>query len=156
MSSGEVLQCDTPQTIYEGPTDIRVAKFVGEGTFFDAEASINNGETVLKLQDSDVELTTTQNEAGLRGKVSVGIRPHGFSLTTKASEKNAIKGKITLKTYYGSFVRYRVECGLGTDVIIEQSNLAAMNTINIGDEIYLKIAPEQIMLFSNEHSEEEL
>jgi multiple sugar transport system ATP-binding protein len=83
MRDGELQQVDTPQRLYDAPTNLFVASFVGSPpmNLFEAVVERSNGGLVCKVGDTELglpadvaaERPSLANYAGRR--VAVGIRP---------------------------------------------------------------------------------
>jgi multiple sugar transport system ATP-binding protein len=95
LQSGTVQQYDTPEAVYERPSNQFVAGFIGSPTmnFFPVElrgdaAAFSEGGTEVTLDEA--------SRAQLRkaGKAVLGIRPEHFAVTSDASDGVAIAVKL--------------------------------------------------------------
>jgi multiple sugar transport system ATP-binding protein len=83
MRDGELQQVDTPQQLYDAPTNLFVASFVGSPpmNLFEAGAEHENGRLVLRIGDTVLELPADAAAerpslaAYSGGRVAIGIRP---------------------------------------------------------------------------------
>jgi len=83
MRDGVLQQVDTPQRLYDAPTNLFVASFVGSPPMNIFEAAVRNdsGRLLCKVGDSEFELppdllASRPSLAGYAGRrVAVGIRP---------------------------------------------------------------------------------
>ncbi len=81
MRAGVMQQCDTPQVLYDHPTNIFVAAFIGSPAMNLYEASLTEGARTLRLGSQEIPLTDPIRVAhpGLgayAGKpVVIGMRP---------------------------------------------------------------------------------
>tara|TARA_R110002110_G_scaffold407707_4_gene628791 strand:- start:572 stop:1726 length:1155 start_codon:yes stop_codon:yes gene_type:complete len=86
MMDGEILQCATPEIIYEDPDDIRVAEFIGS-------PKIN----ILPIEQSGAELYLFGRPLKWRGigestrAMQMGLRPEALRLTKSAP---SFKGRV--------------------------------------------------------------
>jgi len=80
INEGRVLQCDTPQRLYDHPDNVFVAAFIGTPAMNLVEASIEGDEAVfggLRLR-----LDERRRPQGAAAKVILGIRPEAFEETS--------------------------------------------------------------------------
>jgi multiple sugar transport system ATP-binding protein len=83
MRDGELQQVDTPQQLYDAPTNLFVASFVGSPpmNLFEAGVEHENGRLVLRIGDTVLELPADAAAerpslaAYSGGRVAIGIRP---------------------------------------------------------------------------------
>ena len=106
MSEGKVEQIGTPRDVYETPSNLFVAEFVGEINVFDAEViKISNNKITLHVEN---EITyTTENNGNFKvgDNVKLLFRPEDLRTETiKDSKtlKNVFIGKIEDTTYKGA------------------------------------------------------
>ena len=73
MADGRVEQMAPPREVYEEPSTVFVADFLGVSNLMDAEAV--GGANICRLRVGDFELDATQGKTDARGSVRVTIRP---------------------------------------------------------------------------------
>ena len=88
LQAGTVQQYDTPEAVYERPSNQFVAGFIGSPTmnFFPVEA---RGERVTLAHDGTAVALNGESRARLReagGKAVLGIRPEHFAVATDPGE----------------------------------------------------------------------
>ena len=81
MADGKVEQVAPPREVYEEPSTVFVADFLGVSNLMDAEAV--GGANICRLQVGDFELDATQGKTDARGSVRVTIRPERVQLETQ-------------------------------------------------------------------------
>ena len=97
MMEGEILQLDTPNEIYNNPSNIRVAEFVGS-----PKINILHGDCDEKGDIKCIGIKITDSiKLAQKGNISVGIRPEHMELVT-SKDKNVFKGKIVYRENLGS------------------------------------------------------
>jgi len=79
LNEGRVLQCDTPQRLYERPANIFVAAFIGTPAMNLVEASIEGDEIVFG--GHRLRLDERRCPEGAPANVILGIRPEAFEDT---------------------------------------------------------------------------
>ena len=136
LKAGYLQQVDAPQTLYDNPTNVFVAAFIGSPSMnlYEATVDISDGGGTVTFGSQTVGfgqevLTNFPSLAGYGGrKVVLGIRPEDFEdaeLTTDAPADRRITGQCKL-----------VEA-LGSELMVHFSIDA--HTVNSGDPD----APEQ-------------
>jgi multiple sugar transport system ATP-binding protein len=76
INEGRVLQCDTPQRLYDRPDNVFVAAFIGTPPMNLVEASIDAGE--VAFGEFRLRLDRHRRPKGSPVKVILGIRPEAF------------------------------------------------------------------------------
>ncbi|HEY6151293.1 MAG TPA: sn-glycerol-3-phosphate ABC transporter ATP-binding protein UgpC [Gaiellaceae bacterium] len=77
INEGQVLQCDTPQRLYDSPENVFVAAFIGTPAMNLVEASIDGDEVVFG--GFRLRLDERRRPEGSPAKVILGIRPEAFA-----------------------------------------------------------------------------
>ncbi len=84
MRDGLLLQCDSPQVLYDRPANLFVAAFIGSPAMNLYEAQLDSGAQRVRLGSQELTLTDSvrQERPGLAGygerPVIVGIRPESL------------------------------------------------------------------------------
>jgi multiple sugar transport system ATP-binding protein len=109
MRDGVLQQVDTPQDLYDSPTNLFVASFVGSPAMNLLEATIvhDNGKLACRVGDTDIELPSDvpaerpalANYAGRR--VAIGIRPEDVR-EAAGWDGARLRGRILLVESLGS------------------------------------------------------
>jgi spermidine/putrescine transport system ATP-binding protein len=106
MSDGKIEQIGTPRDVYETPSNLFVAQFVGEINVFDAEITKVSNNKITLYVENEITYTTKSNENFKVGdKVKLLFRPEDLRTETiKDSKtlKNVFIGKIEDTTYKGA------------------------------------------------------
>jgi len=142
MMDGEILQLDTPHEIYNNPSNIRVAEFVGSPKInilqgeYDEKGNINCFRT--KITDS-IKLAQ-------KGNVSVGIRPEHMELLS-SNGKNAFKGEIVYRENLGSDIFLHLTVNEGGQKIIIRSEPSMVINSAVGDQVMIGWDEQKIMVF---------
>ena len=76
INEGRVLQCDTPQRLYDRPDNVFVAAFIGTPAMNLVDASIHGDE--VTFGEFKVRLDPRRRPQGSAAKVILGIRPEAF------------------------------------------------------------------------------
>ncbi len=157
MHQGVLQQVGTPHEIYNKPKSLFVAGFMGMPAMnlLDAEVTVNQGQTVLQLSHTDVqlELTTRQqsylNTDSNENRYVFGIRPEHIKVS-----KEPIAGKIKTDVHLIEPLGpvNIIDLILGTDMETQESILLRVRThptfqVQIGDTIWLDFDEGQMHLF---------
>lgn len=106
MSDGKIEQIGTPRDVYETPSNLFVAQFVGEINVFDAEITKVSNNKITLYVENEVTYTTKSNENFKVGdKVKLLFRPEDLRTETIKDSKtlnNVFIGKIEDTTYKGA------------------------------------------------------
>ena len=142
MMDGEILQLDTPNEIYNNPSNIRVAEFVGS-----PKINILQGECDEKGNINCFGIKITDSiKLAQKGNISVGIRPEHMELVT-SNDKNVFKGKIVYRENLGSDIFLHVAVNEGEQKIIVRSEPSMVFNSAIGDSVMIGWDEQKVMVF---------
>ena len=142
MMDGEILQLDTPHEIYNNPSTIRVAEFVGSPKInilkgeYDEKGNLNCFGT--KITDS-IKLVQ-------KGNVSVGIRPEHMELVS-SKDKNVFEGKIIYRENLGSDIFLHLTVNEGEQKIIVRSEPSKVINTAVGDQVMIGWDEQKVLVF---------
>ena len=118
MKDGYIQQIGTPQEVFNHPTNLFVAGFIGtpQMNFFDAKLAKKGDGYVVNVLGHDIDLNKDQ-VAALAGKeipedVILGIRPAHVSLADKG-----IEAKVDVTELMGSELHLHLNAG-GKDIVV--------------------------------------
>ncbi|MGV1755322.1 ABC transporter ATP-binding protein [Rhizobium sp. A22-96] len=143
MIGGQLLQLASPQVIYDDPSHIEVARFVGQPRINLLPALAENGIVAfggirLALEDD--------NFAG--NNVTLGIRPEFVSLTQ--GRQDALAARIERMEFLGSeVILYTKLDAIGEAMIVKLTPAEAAG-LSAGMPVALTLAPEQAMVFAED------
>jgi len=142
MMDGEILQLDTPHEIYNNPSTIRVAEFVGS-----PKINILNGEYDEKgnLNCFGTKITDSIKLAQ-KGNVSVGIRPEHMELVS-SNDKNVFKGEIVYRENLGSDIFFHLTVNEGEQKMIVRSEPSKVYNTAVGDQVMIRWDEQKVMVF---------
>jgi spermidine/putrescine transport system ATP-binding protein len=114
MSNGRVEQVGTPSEVYEEPTTVYVADFLGVSNLMDAHADGADGDGRAKVHLGDFELVAGQGDTDARGDVKVVIRPERIRLEdSNETGQNRVPGMVERVVYVGSTMQVIVHLAPG-------------------------------------------
>ena len=142
MMDGEILQLDTPNEIYNNPSNIRVAEFVGS-----PKINILQGECDEKGDIKCIGIKITDSiKLAQKRNISVGIRPEHMELVT-SNDKNVFKGKIVYRENLGSDIFLHVTVNEGKQKIIVRSEPSMVINSAVGDQVMIGWDEQKVMVF---------
>ncbi|MEM9147967.1 MAG: ABC transporter ATP-binding protein [Pseudomonadota bacterium] len=98
MNHGVIEQFGTPQDIYDKPTSLFVAEFIGSPSmnFLRFQGSIEAGATTVDLQGTAMAVPAARS--GFRGDMVFGVRPEHIRL----SDSSGYRGEVVATEYLGT------------------------------------------------------
>ena len=122
MKDGEVQQVGTPQEVFEHPSNLFVAGFIGvpQMNFFDAEL-VRDGDAYSVRVGDAIVVPSAEKQARLAAhdvtsqSITLGIRPEHISLAS--GDAATLVGTVDVSEMMGSSVHVHLD-SLGQDVIV--------------------------------------
>ena len=141
MKDGVIQQIGTPQEVFDHPTNLFVAGFIGtpQMNFFDAELVKEDGRYAVVLENARVELSEAKQANLARkqvqpGPITLGVRPEHLILS--GDEGSMIHGTVDVSEMMGSAVHLHVSaCGSDTIMIVPTTELESTSAFTIGSPI---------------------
>jgi multiple sugar transport system ATP-binding protein len=157
MKLGEVQQADTPDTLYNNPSNIFVAGFIGSPAmnFINGTVSEKAGNVVFNAENIEVVIPADRAEIlrakGYIGKeVIFGIRPediHDESVFLEKSKDSLIKVHVEVAENLGSEMYLYLE-GAGAGTII--ARVSGRSGIKESQDVTLALDMSKIHMFDKE------
>ena len=120
MDEGHITQTGTPKNIYEEPTNLYVAKFIGEINIFDTEiAATDNGKLILAIENKKFTLNNKRGFA-TSDKVHVVVRPEDIEVWGEneiEDTSDTLPGTVEQVIYKGSTVDLFVRLPSGKRIL---------------------------------------
>ncbi|WP_028357931.1 ABC transporter ATP-binding protein [Brackiella oedipodis] len=147
MTSGEIVQCGTPQEVYAFPNSQFVAGFIGSTNIFTGTIVVDEPDHVL-IESDDLMRPLYVNHGvsePLGMEVYVSIRPEQIRLHSEYpdNEVNVGHGFVTHLAWMGSYMQYQIR--LDTGKLIEAAipvRLSNDESPAVDDEVYLTWGPD--------------
>jgi len=134
MNDGRLVQVGDPEDIYESPSDLFVAGFVGNMFFLTGEV-VEPG-TVRLVGGVTVRAKTTTARGS---SVTLTLRPEKLHLFGDVSEvqpgRNAVPGSVIRKIFYGDSMFYEVDVGAAGSFEVQVENAPSMRRWDVGDRV---------------------
>lgn len=134
MNEGQLAQVGNPEDIYQSPSNLFVAGFVGEMCFLKAQV-VEQGSVRLANGAVVAATTTTRTDTS----VTLAIRPEMLHLYADASGapsgRNSVDGSVARTVFFGDSIVYGVDIGEGETLDVRVENIPSMNRWDIGDQV---------------------
>jgi iron(III) transport system ATP-binding protein len=135
MDHGVVRQVGTPEAIYETPTDLFVADFVGTINLLEGHVVHDHDTcTSIAVAGNATPLRAVKAVPGaLSGAATVAIRPEAIAIDPPADAPglNRVTATVVDRAYLGDHVRYRVRVG-ETTLTVQTSSRVAGGGVTLG------------------------
>ncbi|MFC7203128.1 ABC transporter ATP-binding protein [Haloferax namakaokahaiae] len=149
LNEGSLQQLGRPEQVFNEPSNLFVAQFVGSPDMNIFEGTVESSGTGyrVELQDASFEIPEALVEGELSGEVFVGFRPQDFYQTNKRQADGlTFDADVRIVEPVGTkaIVHSDTPMGRVTAEIEEFHGLSA------GDSLSLSISPEHVYLFDAE------
>ena len=136
MKDGVIQQIGTPQEVFNHPSNVFVAGFIGvpQMNFYDAELIKENGRYAVRLEGATVELSEEkQTKLASRNvepqPVTLGVRPEHIMLAGEGDDM--IRGVVDVSEMMGSAVHLHLQaCGKDTIIIVQTMDLQGPHSVD--------------------------
>ncbi len=122
MNKGKILQCDLSEKLYDHPSDLFVAGFLGSPAmnFIDCSCEERDGGVFLVNNEFSVEINDMMEFAASRmgSTIILGIRPEDIVISRTASGKDSIEAAIE---------------------VVERVNPLEILSVRVGKSVFLKV-----------------
>ena len=162
MKDGFIQQIGTPQEVFDHPSNVFVAGFIGmpQMNFFEGQLVAEDGKYSVKVMDAVMELSP-EIQAQLKAKnvpskaVTLGIRPEHVSFVPEAGA-HCLTGTVDVSEMMGSEIHLHVNAG-GRDVVLRVPTTELANEhksgFAYGSQVHFTFRSDLIHLFDPETEE---
>ena len=154
MLGGRLEQLGPPAEVYERPTTLQVARFMGTTNFITGTVTPCGGGAVLEHESGCLQLgAAPSSDTPDNTPATVTIRPEHIVLEVGCASQeskqrpNRLEGVVTRATYQGSTVRYEVRAGSLTLSVHSPLDVA------VGTAVTLSLPAEHLVTFSGRRGE---
>jgi spermidine/putrescine transport system ATP-binding protein len=148
MNDGRLEQVGRSEDIYESPSSLFVANFVGDMCFLPAEI-VDPG--AVRLLNGNVVRARTDDAAGT--EVTLALRPEMLHLYAQASDapsgRNAVPGSIARSVFNGGTINYEVAIGTAGAFDVRVENIPSIRRWEVGDSVVVDFHPEAGRAFAD-------
>ena len=148
MKNGNILECSSPEEIYENPKSIYTANFVGIANIFKLKKK--NENYFCNELNEHFEI----NKNKLHENCNILLRPEKIKIikknNTDTKNLNSVEGTILEKSYLGSFTRYEVKCHKKIVSVIDQNyNDNANYNFPVGEQVICSWSKESVKILED-------
>jgi spermidine/putrescine transport system ATP-binding protein len=160
MNSGRVEQIGSPADVYESPTTVFAADFLGVSNLMDAVAvgpapgsgsgsGSGSGECTVRV--GEFELRAGCGDVAARGKVKIIARPERVVLLPHGSEReNCLPGMVERTVYVGTSRQVIVRLATGMPVQVSVANTGGAEEHGQGTPVNVHVPPEALRVLVGE------
>ena len=148
FNKGQMMQCGTPQEVYQKPKNLFVAQFLGSPPINSFFAKLKGTELIGDFGKVNLKnLGIKTNPQKLPEKMVFAIRPHDFKIT-RGQGKCFLKAKLLSSEYLGAETYHYFQAGKQKIMLAVplQQNPTAMQK---GSSYSLDISMKKIFFFNN-------
>ena len=140
MNQGIVEQIGTPQEVYDQPTSMFVADFIGSPpmSFLRFDGRVRRGESSVRIGDATVGVPELREE-GAQGPLALGARPEHVTL----ADDGPIRGHVFGAEYLGTTQIVTLDTHHGQI----KARLPASVNVRLGENVGLRFHTEGLALF---------
>jgi iron(III) transport system ATP-binding protein len=118
MSNARIAQVGTPRELYEDPSSLFVADFIGDSNLLDAQVLEERGERAL-VRLGPLQLDLPRRHAAL-GPAKAAVRPDAVTIFRQAPANGALGAKVLKASYLGKHVEYTLSTELGELFVVDR------------------------------------
>lgn len=144
MKDGHIQHIGTPQNIYQRPSNIFVATFIGRSNVLEAAYRDNT----LFVGESTIPYPLDKLSTPIEGEVKVSIRPEEFMIVNEGAGR-VFEGKVKHSVFLGLNTHYSVTLDHGDVVeIVEESTIDHL--YQPGDRVGVGVKTDKINVFTED------
>ena len=130
LDGGVIQQVGTPQELYDQPSNLFVANFLGTANILEGHVETDGDQARFVTKTGDI-LSLPQGGTGK----NIVLRPQNIFIRQQSSA-NALRGKILHREFLGSQVRYLIDA-CGAELVVDQTHGGGREWFDTGSEVYL-------------------
>jgi multiple sugar transport system ATP-binding protein len=140
MNAGRVEQIGSPQEIYDRPTSMFVADFIGSPpmNFLPFESDLQAGDRAVKFRDVSISVPEIYEQRAA-GPLVLGVRPEHIQFSDAAP----VRGRVFGAEYLGTTQIVTVETEQGRI----KARLSSRVLVQVGETVGLAFRSERLALF---------
>ncbi|MHB8776495.1 MAG: ABC transporter ATP-binding protein [Anaerolineales bacterium] len=147
MHEGKIEQIGTPFEIYNFPSTVFTANFVGTLNTADGEV-VDPAKGVLVVDGVKFESASDLKNKKKGDKVRIAIRPERFNFVAQEKKANIVDCTIENINFLGSIVRIEVKVGK-TSFIVDTFNNPFLDLPNIGDKDQITCSRKAVLVLED-------
>ena len=146
MNEGRIEQMGEPSEIYELPTTVFVARFLGQSNLF-AGKRAGSGADSVKVASHGQEFAIPNARNSAPGSdIIVGVRPEKMTIVDAGDPipdgHDRISGRVVDVSYTGVSTQYLVAAPWGEEISVFEQNTVVGDRSRVGDSVEVHWAPD--------------
>lgn len=147
VKNGKIEQIDTPENIYNKPSSLYVASFIGDANIIDSK--------IEKIDDKRIYLdnnitVVNNNKFKCEDKVKIVIRPENIKVSNNIKKDNSLNGIVNELIYDGANTKLMVKVN---DLILKVLVFGNDKKYKLGDDISLYWNMDDVLVFGDKNEE---
>jgi spermidine/putrescine transport system ATP-binding protein len=149
MNDGRIDQVGTPQEVYETPSTVFVADFLGVANLMSVEA-LGPAADGCELRVGDFRLRACSGDVTVRGEAMVVVRPERVEIRPHAADPppNCVPGMVDRTVYVGSNLQVLVRLATGSLVQASIANTGGLVPHSQGDPVLVHLPEAALRLLA--------
>jgi putative spermidine/putrescine transport system ATP-binding protein len=137
FDDGVVLQCSSPEDLYEKPENAFVANFIGENNrLMGSVESIDGDKATIKTDSGDIVVASKINVNKVGDRATLSLRPERIMVSpSKGKTPNTYSAKVEELIYHGDHIRTRFSVCGHDDFIVKIPNSIDNVTLKEGKQV---------------------
>ena len=149
MKDGRFEQTGSPAQIYDTPKTSYVAKFVGSANILRGEAlSASEDAVLLKHKSGTMLCKKDRYEVCAGDALTLAVRSENIHIWREQKSEQALRARITEKSFAGGMLRIAAALEDGTEVVINRHGINF--DLDIGEQVYLEWPAQSAVLVDRE------
>ena len=121
LKKGKLLQCGTPEELYDAPVSREVASFIGRGTLVPAVDRGATASVTIGGRTRELPVNRPKGAQSRFEKAYVVLRPEALELSRERAD-SVWPGRVVNRRFAGKIVVYRVQLADGVTVDVESAS----------------------------------
>jgi len=149
FDGGIVQQCDSPAVLYERPSNLFVANFIGENNNIKGHVvSVFNDVSIVEVSSGEQVQVINGGCENAGDACVLAIRPENFFINNPSDHRNnEFLTTFIMKVYVGDSIHYYFSLACGTEVWVKLLNDHDAPKIKKGDVVSLSFAENRAVAF---------
>ncbi|HMC05767.1 MAG TPA: ABC transporter ATP-binding protein [Solirubrobacterales bacterium] len=151
MNEGRIDQIGTPQDVYETPTTVFVADFLGVANLMSVEA-VSSDAGGCELRVGDFRLRACSGDTSARGEAKVVVRPERVEIRAHdgTPPPNCLPGMVDRTIYVGSNLHVVIRLATGALVQASIANTGSVSAYSQGDPVLVHLPDDALRLLTGD------
>lgn len=146
MSAGRIEQIGTPAEVYENPSTVFVADFLGVSNLMDADAESDPAQPEhCTVAIGDFKLRAAAGDVAASGPVKIVARPERVELLAHGDQRgNCVPGMVERTVYVGASVQVMVRLATGAQIQASIANTGDADTYQQGTPVCVHVPADAL------------